>query len=193
MGTVLLMAVAVSPAGAQSDTTPPDANKPKANTGTQTKFVPLVPSETGRPWQGQPPRGQDNAAVAGFAAGALLSTAASLVKGRKPAPAMGPVDPSRPVRAAEAPSSYRAETDDEAAVHACAKAIEDEGRRSFALAQVGQVHTARPLGNGYEVQGDVLLRTSYREAGVARGFRCRVDAQAVRMAAIDPLQTVPAR
>ncbi|MEJ8631580.1 hypothetical protein P0F65_20995 [Sphingomonas sp. I4] len=27
------------------------------------------------------------------------------------------------------------------------------------------MHTANPLGNGYDVQGDVLLRANYREAG----------------------------
>lgn len=188
MGTMLLAVVMVSPAMAQSDTTP----APEAKAKTRTEFVPMLPSQTNRPWQGAPTQGQDDGAVAGFAAGALLSTAATLVKGRKPA-TMGPIDPSRPVRATEAPSAYRAETDSEAAVHACAKAIEAEGRRSFALAQVGQVHTASPLGNGFDVQGDVLLRTSYREAGVAHGFRCRVDAQAVRMVSIDPLQTVPPR
>ena len=193
MGMTLSPAMAQNGAGQdqtwQDDTVPTEASRPK----TRTEFVPMLPSQANRPWLGPQMREQGGAATTGFAAGALLSTAAALVKGRKPASGVGPVDPSRPVRAPEAPSSSRAETDSEAAVHACAKATEAEGRRSFALAQVGQVHTAHPLGNGYEVQGNVLLRTSYREAGAAHGFRCRVDAQAVRMVSIDPLQTVPPR
>ncbi len=199
MAMVAAMGMTPSPAMAQNgagqdrtgqdDTAPTETSRPK----TRTEFVPMLPSQANRPWLGPQMREQGSAATTGFAAGALLSTAAALVKGRKPASGVGPVDPSRPVRAAEAPSSSRAETDSEAAVHACAKAAEAEGRRSFALAQVGQVRTANPLGNGYDVQGDVLLRTSYREAGVARGFRCRVDAQAVRMVTIDPVETAAAR
>ncbi|MDY0959179.1 hypothetical protein SOM26_10845 [Sphingomonas sp. CFBP8993] len=199
MAAVLAMGVTLSPAMAQSgaaqsevaqaDPAPADTQRTK----TRAEFVPMLPSDANRPWLGPQMREQGGAATKGFVAGAVLSTAAALVKGRKPASGVGPVDPSRPVRAAEAPSSYRAETDSEAAVHACAKAIEAEGRRSFPLAQVGQVHTANPLGNGYDVQGDVLLRVNYREAGVAHGFRCRVDAQAVRMVAIESLQTGPTR
>ncbi|MET3439150.1 hypothetical protein [Sphingomonas sp. 1185] len=165
---------------------------------TSTQVVPVapfIPTDRERQWQTPQQRKQADAIAGGFVAGALLTTAVALTAGKNLTPHSdsGAIDVSRPVRAAEAPSPYRAETDDEAAVHACAKAAEGEGRRSYALAQVGQVRSAHPLGNGYDVQGDVLLRTSYREAGESRAFRCRVDAQAVRMIAIDGIQTLPTR
>lgn len=189
VGWILTVSMLPLPLAAQTEPSAPA-------TSTQVvPAVPFIPSDRERQWQSPEQRKQANAIAGGFVAGALLTTAVTLIAGKTSTPDhdSGVIDVSRPVRAVETPSPYRAETDDEAAVHACAKAAEGEGRRSFALAQVGQVRSALPLGNGYDVQGDVLLRTSYREAGESRPFRCRIDAQAVRMVAIDGIQTVPTR
>lgn len=87
----------------------------------------------------------------------------------------------------------RVDTDANAAVQACAGSVEGEARRVSPLAQVGQIQTVEPHGDGYAIRGDVLVRASYRDAGDLRGFRCTVDSQAVRSVVIDDPQRPPAR
>lgn len=110
----------------------------------------------------------------------------------RPAPPPAP-DRTAPVRAVEAPSAARAEIDDEAAVRACVLAAEGEGRRHHPHALLDEVTSVDPLGDGLLVRGSLRLRAEGATADDVRPFRCRVDAQAVRMVAIDTAETRPAR
>lgn len=133
-------------------------------------------------------------AAAIVAAGAGLQAAGydpDKLLSRKPTSAVQ--NPTAPVRGVETPSAARGDVDPDAAVRACTLLAESEGRRAFALSRVTQIRSTDPLGDGLMIRGDVLLRASDKEEGEARPFRCRVDAQAVRMVAIDGIQTLPPR
>lgn len=111
-----------------------------------------------------------------------------------PRPAPPPAtDLTAPVRAVEAPSAPRAEIDEEAAVRACVLAVEGEGRRHHLHALLDRVASVDPLGDGLMVRGGLRLRADGAALDELRPFRCRVDAQAVRMVAIDAAETRPAR
>lgn len=79
------------------------------------------------------------------------------------------------------------EPDADAATAACFASTEAEARRTFAIAQVGLVRTAT-VGDGFGVDGDVVLRSSWSHMGERRGFRCVVDAHLVSEVTIDGLR-----
>ncbi|HEX8555492.1 MAG TPA: hypothetical protein VF695_12350 [Sphingomonas sp.] len=79
------------------------------------------------------------------------------------------------------------EPDADAATAACVAPTEAEARRSFAVAQVGLVRTAT-VGDGFGVDGDVVLRSSWSDMGERRAFRCVVDAHSVSEVTIDGLR-----
>ena len=120
--------------------------------------------------------------VGGFVLGALAVGLVAALSAKKPPVAPEPV---------EALPSVPMATDADAAVSACVGAVEGEGRRTFAVAQAGQVRAAAPFGEGYAVEGDVLLRSGWLDAGERHGFRCTVDAQAVRTVAIEGVVMLP--
>ncbi|WP_322965741.1 hypothetical protein [Sphingomonas fuzhouensis] len=112
----------------------------------------------------------------------------------RPKPAVPPpADPLAPVRGGETPMIIRADIDQEAATRACKLATEDEARRQHPHALLEAVESVDPLGDGLLVRGTVRLRETKADPGELRGFRCRVDAQAVRMVAIDAPETHAAR
>jgi len=112
----------------------------------------------------------------------------------RPKPAEPPAtDPVAPVRGGETPTVIRADIDQEAATRACTLATEQEARRLHPHALLEAVESVDPLGDGLLVRGTVRIREKKTDPGELRGFRCRVDAQAVRMVAIDPMETRPPR
>lgn len=132
--------------------------------------------------------------VAAVVAAALGLQAAGYDPSRpKPAAPPPPADPFAPVRGGETPAVFRADIDQEAATRACKLAAEDEARRQHPHALLEAVESVDPLGDGLLVRGTVRLRANKTDPGVLRGFRCRVDAQAVRMVAIDAPETHAAR
>ena len=121
-------------------------------------------------------RDKSDDAVGALAVGAVLVGIAAALSSKKKKAAV-----QEAIYVPPAPSG----TDPDAAMAACAAAAEDEGRRSYPLAQAGTVSAVDPAGEGFAVQGDVVLRNNYRDTGERRVFRCSVDAQAVRRIAID--------
>jgi hypothetical protein len=121
--------------------------------------------------------------AAGVIAGAIVIGGLAALLGSKKKPPIA----NEPVLA-----SFADDADPERVASACVSAAEAEGRRTFAIAQVGEVRTIAPAETGYAVDGDLLLRGSWREAGARHPFRCTVDAQAVRSVTIDGVRMLPA-
>jgi hypothetical protein len=135
---------------------------------------------------------KDDDAVGGFVLGALIAGGlVAALTGKKKAPRPLPEDVAFvPVAASAAgPGVLPAQADQEAAVNACVASAEDEARRHFPVAQVAGVTAVEPVGQGFAVMGDVLVRLSYRQAGEKHGFRCSVDAEAVNGVTIERLPT----
>ncbi|WP_294279230.1 hypothetical protein [uncultured Sphingomonas sp.] len=141
-------------------------------------------------------REQAKTSAAGVAAvvAAAIGFQAAGYDPNRPKPAEPPAaDPLAPVRGGETPTVVRAGIDQEAATRACTLATEQEARRLHPHALVEAIESVDPLGDGLLVRGTVRLREKKAEPGELRGFRCRVDAQAVRMVAIDAMETRPPR
>lgn len=131
-------------------------------------------------------RGDDAIELSDTASGVLVGALvigglAALFAGKK-----------KPPVAPEPAVAFAADADPERVASACAVATEAEGRRSFAVAQVGAVREVRPEAGGFAVAGDVVLRTGWRDEGERRGFRCLVDPEAVRSVSIDGFDQVAA-
>jgi len=97
------------------------------------------------------------------------------------------------VRGTETLAVFRADIDEEAATRGCKLATEDEAQRQYPHALLEAVEAAEPLKNGLLVRGTIRLRAKKTDPGELRAFRCRADAQAVRMVAIDAAETRPPR
>lgn len=140
---------------------------------------------------------REQAKTRGGAAGvvaALLGIQAAGYDPNRPKPAEPPAaDPLAPVRGGETPAVFRADIDPEAATRACKLATEDEARRHHPHALLEAVDSVEPLGDGLLVRGTIRQRAKTADPGQLYGFRCRVDTQAVRMVAIDPIETHAAR
>lgn len=151
-----------------------------------------TPSATQLHYQREQAR-TDAGGVAAVVAAAIGFQAAGYDPSR-PKPAEPPAaDPLAPVRGGETPAVFRADIDQEAATRACKLATEDEARRQYPHALLEAVDAVDPLGDGLLVRGTVRLRVKKSDPGELRGFRCRVDTQAVRMVAIDAAETRPPR
>lgn len=127
--------------------------------------------------------------VAAIVGAALGLQAAGYDPNRPRPPAPRAADPLAPVRGTETPAVFRADIDEEAATRACKLATEDEAQRQYPHALLEAVEAAEPLKDVLLVRGTIRLRAKKADPGELRAFRCRVDAQAVRMVAIDPPET----
>lgn len=127
--------------------------------------------------------------VAAIVGAALGLQAAGYDPNHPRPPAPRAADPLAPVRGTETPAVFRADIDEEAATRACKLATEDEAQRQYPHALLEAVEAAEPLKDGLLVRGTIRLRAKKTDPGELRAFRCRVDAQAVRMVAIDPPET----
>ncbi len=151
-----------------------------------------TPSATQLHYQRQQSQTSPGGAAAVVAA--VLGFQAAGYDPNRPKPtAPPPADRLAPVRGGETPIAFRADIDEEAATRACKLATEDEARRQHPHALLEAVDSVEPLGDGLLVRGTVRLRETKADPGAVRGFRCRVDAQAVRMVAIDTAETRPPR
>ncbi|WP_267434547.1 hypothetical protein [Sphingomonas sp. GM_Shp_1] len=161
---------------------------------TRTNWNPGIatPTATSLYYQRDQNRVDPIGTAALLAAGMGLQAAGRQPGTSRPGSAPG-ADPATPVRAVETPSAPRAEIDDEAAVRACILAAEGEAKRSHAHALLDQVASVDPLGDGLLVRGTLRLREQANAVEGVRPFRCRVDSQAVRMIAIDPVESIAAR
>ncbi|WP_374293537.1 hypothetical protein [Sphingomonas sp.] len=189
---VALLAWSGAGIGATQETVPPPAEAGHVRAG------PHLPPADRRALKERRREEKQQARTGGFVLGALLTATVLALTAKKrgndvtedlleqngDGAAMIPVAATPPMRV---------ETDADAAVQACAGAVEGEGRRVSPLAQVGQIAAVDPQGEGYAIRGEVLLRASYRDAGDRRGFRCEVDSQAVRTVVIDDPRRPPAR
>jgi hypothetical protein len=132
---------------------------------------------------------KDDDAVGGFVLGALLAGGLALaLSGKKKEPKPLPEDVAF-VPVADAGTTpgaaMPAQADEEAATEACVASAEEQARQRFPVAQVAGVASVEPVGPGFTIKGDVLVRSSYREAGVRHAFRCTVDGDAVNAVTID--------
>ena len=157
-----------------------------------TEWNPGIATPTATALHHERERAKVNPVGAGaiVAAGLGLAAAGYTADGPPPRPVVPPSnnDPTAPVRGVETPSAPRAEIDPESAQRGCMLAIEQEARRNHPNTRIDRLDSVEPLGGGLLVRGTVRL-----DERTLRPFRCRVDAQAVRMAVIDPAETRPPR
>ena len=124
-------------------------------------------------------RDRQDDGVGAFIAGAVIAGGLVALLGKKK---------PEPVEAGVPIVFERADADPDAATAACVASAEGEGRRGFPIAQVARVTSVEPDGPGFRIGGDLLLRTNWRETGERRGFRCEVDAEAVRSVSVEGME-----
>ncbi len=135
-------------------------------------------------WGGHHHRGHDNSgavigAILGVGILAAIATSASRSRNADRSVYRGGYDPrydNRGYDGGYGDDGGVSYADEDAAVDACAIAARDEATRNGSFAEVRDITSSRPFGNGWDVTGVVSERVGYRGADSRlRSFRCIWD------------------